>query len=152
MIVELSTYSDGSIAALELETPTEGDASTAGEGGFSPSAITACNVVYQPSASLYTGCKVHTRTATWSYGFFANFTIYNSGWDKVTRAWAPFLEYTVLHSDVDEQGPGIRYSTENSSRPAEGYYMIMFKMDTFPYSQFWSQVKIRVGGNSYWQA
>lgn len=152
MAVELSTYSDGSITALETEMPTEVSSSTASDGDYSPNAITACNVVYQPSAKFYTSCKVHTRTATWSYGFFANFTIYNSGLDKVTRAWAPFLEYTVLHSPVDYQGPGIRYSTENSSRPAEGYYMIMFKMDTLPYAQFWSQVKIRVGGNTYWQA
>nr|BFF09228.1 hypothetical protein GCM10025699_05310 [Microbacterium flavescens] len=80
----VSTYADGSVRA---EGIGEGPASA---GGVTPFGVDGCG--YKAGATgNFSSCHIYYWVGVVQLGFYANFTISKTGYDKITSAWSGTL-------------------------------------------------------------
>lgn len=140
----VSTYEDGSISVVTREKPREIKA-----GVVTPFSVTGCSFVSGSGYASYSNCKVHYRTTVFSYGFYANFSI-TSGYDAISNAYGFFQQYAIGHSRISDSLRVLK-ATESSTGPAHAELAIEYKVLGGVGGQITKGVRLKVGGNQYWQ-
>lgn len=140
---ETLTFDDGSIRVVEREKPVEV------KGEIGALAVTGCSTSGTTHFTSYSNCKVHYRSAVFSYGFYTNFTIYESGNDRINWVGNMFHEYSIGHARLSWR-VGINRATQSGSSEAYATQTIEYRIE--PYiGQITRGVRICVGGNRYYQ-
>lgn len=140
---EVNRFADGSISVVEREVPQKVDPDS-----ITPLAVTGCTISGQGSYTLYSNCKVHYRTAVFSYGFFSTFTM-NGSSSGIRSAHDQFHEYSVGHNRISWALKTIKSSGTQSS-PA--HVQLSIRYSIWPQvGEVTKGVRLKVGGSSYWQ-
>lgn len=141
---EVATFADGSISVVEREIPAQ-----LAPGMVGPMAVSGCTISGSSSYTVYNGCKVHYRTAVFSYGFRASFT--QSGANAtMSPPWGFFQEYAIGHTRQSYSLSIIR-KTGNVANPAHIQLAIEYNV-LFPWpGQVTKGVRLKAHGSKYWQ-
>ena len=144
--VDILRYADGSVSVVEVQ---KGNVAPP-KGAIAPRAVTGCSYAAGSGYANYSNCKVHYRSAVFSFGFYANFSIHpGANNDKVSWAGNKFLEYSVGHM-LTSSSAWVEQSVESTSRNASAVYTATF--DLWPgIGSVTRGTRLWVGDNTYWQ-